>query len=64
MLTAKRRDARTTSSVRERPSKQTSSRRGSSDSDVTAFVVSPAGPPGPIAVTTVTPVAKRPNVAR
>ena len=60
-FTAKRREARTTSSVRERASKHTSSRRGSSDSDVTAFVVRPAGPSGPIVVTTVTPVANWPS---
>ena len=37
---------------------------GRSDSDVTAFVVMPAGPSGPVAVTTVTPVAKWPIVSR
>ena len=64
MLTAKRGEPRTTSSVREPRLKQTSSSSGSSDSDVTAFVVMPAGPSGPVVVTIVTPVAKWPIVSR
>jgi hypothetical protein len=50
--------------VREPLSKQTSSSSGSSDSDVIAFVVSPAGPSGPRQVTTATPVAKLPMTWR
>ena len=68
-LTPKRSDDRTAGSVRDPLSKQTSSRSGSRESDVTAFVVSPAGPSGPKVVTTVTPgreppdrVAERPRV--
>jgi hypothetical protein len=45
--------------VRDVLSKQTSSSNGSSDSDVTALVVMPAGPSGPAAVTIATPVARR-----
>ena len=37
---------------------------GSSDSDATAFAVAPAGPAGPMAVTTVTPVGKRDMACR
>ena len=44
MLTAKRRASRSAGSVREALSKQTSSSSGSSDSDVSAFVVRPVGP--------------------
>ena len=51
-------------SVREPLSKHTSSRTGSSDSEVTAFVVSPAGPAGPFAVTIATPVAKCDTTSR
>jgi hypothetical protein len=46
-------------------SKQTSSRGGSSDSDVTALAVVPTGSPSsPTEVTSVTPVAKCPIVSR
>ena len=47
---------RTTSSVREPRSRQASISGGSSESEVTAFAVAPAGPPGPGAVTIVTAV--------
>jgi hypothetical protein len=63
-LTAKRRASRTTGSVREALSKQTSSSTGSSDSEVTAFVVMPAGPRDPLAVTIATPVVKWPTTSR
>src|SRR5215213_760765 len=63
-LTAKRRDSRTTGSVRESLSKHTSSSTGSSESDVIAFVVSPAWPLGPLAVTTATPVGNEPIALR
>ena len=40
-------------------------RGGSSDTEVTEFAVMPTGSPsGPIAVTTVTPVVKRPKTSR
>jgi hypothetical protein len=45
-------------------SKQTSSSSGLSDSEVSAFVVSPAGPSGPSQVTIATPVAKLPMTWR
>jgi hypothetical protein len=63
-LTAKRRDRRTISSVRDRVSKHTIISSGSSDSEVTALVVMPPGPSGPIAVTIATPVGNRPIVSR
>jgi len=64
MLTAKRPAARTTGSVRDVLSKQTTTSSGCSESELTAFVVSPAGPSGPRAVTTQTPVARCPMVLR
>src|SRR5829696_2015161 len=63
-LTAKRREPRTADSVREPLSKATSSSTGSSDSEATAFVVSPAGPSGPLQVTIATPVANCPMTWR
>jgi hypothetical protein len=63
-LTAKRPLARTAGNVRDRLSKQTSSSSGSSESDVIAFVVRPAGPSGPLHVTIATPVAKLPMMSR
>ena len=53
-LTPKAPLARTTSSVREPRSRQASISGGSSESEVTAFAVAPAGPPSPVAVTIVT----------
>jgi hypothetical protein len=50
--------------VREALSKHTSSSTGSSDSEVTALVVIPAGPRDPLAVTIATPVAKWPTTSR
>src|SRR3954454_5667646 len=59
-LTQKRRASRTAGSVRDVLSKQTSSSSGSSDTDVTAFVVRPVGPSRPLQATIATPVAKWP----
>ena len=64
MLTAKRRRSRDDGSVRDVLSKHTSSSSGSSESDVTALVVMPAGPSEPLAVTTATPVGKWPMTSR
>ena len=47
--------------MRDALSKQTSSSSGSSESELTALVVSPAGPSAPVAVTIATPVAKLPD---
>ncbi len=60
MLMQKRSDSRTACSVRELRSKQTSASGGSSESDVRAFAVAPAGPSSPCAVITLTPVAQKP----
>ena len=60
-FTPKRPWARTAVSVREPRSRQASIIGGSSESEVTAFAVAPDGPFGPIAVTTVTPVAYEPS---
>ncbi len=63
-LTPKRRVPRTTCSVRAPLSKPTSSSSGSSESDATALAVMPTGPAAPVAVITVTPVAKLPITER
>ena len=57
-----RRACSTATRVREPRSRQASISGGSSDSEATAFAVAPAGPAGPIAVTTVTAVGK-PDIA-
>jgi len=64
MLTPNEPAARAIGSVRAVFSKQTSSSSGSSESEQTAFAVIPPGPFGPSAVTTATPVAKRPITER
>ena len=63
-LTPKRPVSRTTLSVRAPSAKHTSASSGSSDSEHTALAVMPTGPSGPVAVTTATPVAKWPMMAR
>ncbi len=64
-LTANPPCARIAASVRLPCAKQTSRSGGSSESEVTAFAVVPTGsPPGPIVVTTVTPVGNAPIAAR
>ena len=54
----------TASSVREPRSRQASISIGSIESEQTAFAVAPAGPSGPFAETTVTPVGSIPIAAR
>ena len=54
----KRPELRTASSVFEVWSRATSTSRGSSESDVSAFVVAPRGPESSRLVTTATPVAQ------
>ena len=56
----KRSDSRTAASVRELRSKQTSASGGSSESELSALAVAPAGPSSPCAVITLTPVAQKP----
>ncbi len=50
--------------MREPRSRQASIIGGSSESEVTALAVAPAGPSGPIAVTTVTPVGYEASASR
>ena len=58
MLTQKRPECRTASSVFEVRSSATSTSSGSSESEVSAFVVAPRGPVSPRLVITATPVAQ------
>jgi mono/diheme cytochrome c family protein len=64
MLRAKRSAVCTAASVRDARSRQASISGGSSESEVTAFAVAPAGPLGPGALTTVTPVGSRDIASR
>ena len=61
---AKRSAVCTAASVRDARSRQASISGGSSESEVTAFAVAPAGPLGPGALTTVTPVGSRDIASR
>ena len=63
-LIPKRPALSTARSVREPRSRQASISGGSSDSETTALAVRPAGPSGPVAVTTVTAVGRRDIAAR
>ena len=64
MLTAKRPLWRTTPSVREPSAIDTSTRSGSSDTEMKALSVIPAITPSCSDATTVTPVANSPTLAR